>query len=148
MDPLHLGSSGPISPDLTALFSHSNGVWTVEIIPAEIQPPARSVAGASGNRIRIGSKRVTNGGDETDLVVAFNEQVLLARHRLAALAPDATLLVEDKWATDENPDIREAWKAAMCSRMSSGVPMPLALRTIPDGSTWAVTPALPLSPSM
>ncbi len=52
-----------------------NGVWTVEIIPAEIQPPARSVAGASGNRIRIGSKRVTNGGDEAALVVAFNEQV-------------------------------------------------------------------------
>ena len=30
-----------------------NGVWTVEIIPAEIRPPARSVAGASGNRIRL-----------------------------------------------------------------------------------------------
>src|SRR3954469_19857062 len=54
-----------------------NGIWTTEIIPAEIQPPARSVAGASGIRIRIGTKRVTNGGDETDLVVAFNEQVLL-----------------------------------------------------------------------
>ncbi|MCM8922283.1 MAG: hypothetical protein LC540_19850, partial [Candidatus Thiodiazotropha sp.] len=27
-----------------------NGVWTVEIIPAEIQPPARSPAGASGIR--------------------------------------------------------------------------------------------------
>ncbi len=56
-----------------------NGIWTVEIIPAEIQPPARSVAGASGNRVRIGSQRVTNGGDEADLVVAFNEQVLLGR---------------------------------------------------------------------
>src|SRR6185369_9659024 len=56
-----------------------NGVWTVEIIPAEIRPPARSVAGASGNRIRLGSRKVTNGGDETDLVVAFNEQVLLGR---------------------------------------------------------------------
>ena len=33
-----------------------NGIWTTEIIPAEIQPPARSVAGASGNRIRIGSQ--------------------------------------------------------------------------------------------
>ena len=62
-----------------------NGIWTVEIIPAEIQPPARSVAGASGNRIRIGSARVTNGGDETDLVVAFNEQVLLGRVRAGEL---------------------------------------------------------------
>src|SRR5512132_632955 len=51
-----------------------HGIWTVEIIPAEIQPPARSIAGASGNRIRIGGKRITNGGDEVDLVVAFNEQ--------------------------------------------------------------------------
>ena len=32
-----------------------NGIWTTEIIPAEIQPPARSVAGASGIRIRIGT---------------------------------------------------------------------------------------------
>jgi 2-oxoglutarate ferredoxin oxidoreductase subunit alpha len=56
-----------------------NGIWTTEIIPAEIQPPARSVAGASGIRIRIGSAPVTNGGDETDLVVAFNEQVLIGR---------------------------------------------------------------------
>jgi len=30
-----------------------NGVWTVEIIPAEIQPPARTPSSASGNRIRI-----------------------------------------------------------------------------------------------
>ena len=37
-----------------------NGVWTVEIIPAEIQPPARGRAGASGIRIRVGSKKVTN----------------------------------------------------------------------------------------
>ena len=27
-----------------------NGIWTVEIIPAEIQPPARSIAGASRDR--------------------------------------------------------------------------------------------------
>ena len=76
-----------------------NGVWTVEIIPAEIQPPPRIPEGASGNRIRIGSGPVTNWGDETNLVVAFNEQVLLARHRLGALAKDAVILLEDKWAT-------------------------------------------------
>ena len=58
-----------------------NGIWTTEIIPAEIRPPARSVAGASGNRIRIGAGCITNGGDATDLVVAFNEQVLLGRVR-------------------------------------------------------------------
>ena len=39
----------------TVAAKMGNGVWTVEIIPAEIQPPARSIAGASGNRIRLGS---------------------------------------------------------------------------------------------
>ena len=76
-----------------------NGVWTVEIIPAEIQPPPRIPEGASGYRIRIGAGPVTNWGDETHLVVAFNEQVLLSRHRLGALAPDATILLEDSWAS-------------------------------------------------
>ena len=74
-----------------------NGVWTVEIIPAEIRPPARSVAGASGNRVRLGSGRVTNGGDETDLVVAFNEQVLLGRVRDGELKPGCTILLESMW---------------------------------------------------
>ena len=58
-----------------------NGVWTVEIIPAEIQPPPRTAEGASGNRIRFGTGPITNWGDETNLVVAFNEQVLLGRQR-------------------------------------------------------------------
>ena len=56
-----------------------NGVWTVEIIPAEIQPPARERQGASGIRVRMGSKYMTNMGDEADIVVAFNEQVLYSR---------------------------------------------------------------------
>jgi 2-oxoglutarate/2-oxoacid ferredoxin oxidoreductase subunit alpha len=81
-----------------------NGVWTVEIIPAEIRPPARSVAGASGNRIRLGSRAVTNGGDETDLVVAFNEQVLLGRVRAGELKPGCTILLESMWRDD--PDSR------------------------------------------
>ena len=90
-----------------------NGVWTVEIIPAEVQPPPRIPEGASGNRIRIGTAPVTNWGDVTNLVVAFNEQVLLARHRVGALAHDAILLIEDLWATHEDADIRAAWAAAM-----------------------------------
>ena len=74
-----------------------NGVWTVEIIPAEIRPPARSVAGGSGNRIRLGSNRITNGGNETDLVVAFNEQVLLGRVRTGELKKGCTILLESMW---------------------------------------------------
>jgi 2-oxoglutarate ferredoxin oxidoreductase subunit alpha len=90
-----------------------NGVWTVEIIPAEIEPPPRIPEGASGYRIRFGAGQITNWGDATNVVVAFNEQVLLARHRVGALAPDATLLIEDKWATHDDPDIRAAWAQAM-----------------------------------
>jgi 2-oxoglutarate/2-oxoacid ferredoxin oxidoreductase subunit alpha len=74
-----------------------NGVWTVEIIPAEIRPPARSVAGGSGSRIRLGSGRVTNGGNETDLVIAFNEQVLLGRVRTGELKAGCTILLESMW---------------------------------------------------
>jgi 2-oxoglutarate ferredoxin oxidoreductase subunit alpha len=90
-----------------------NGVWTVEIIPAEIQPPPRVPEGASGIRIRIGAREITNWGDQTNLVVAFNEQVLLARHRLGALAEDAVLFLEEKWATHEDEAVRDAWTAAM-----------------------------------
>src|SRR5512141_1445428 len=90
-----------------------NGVWTVEIIPAEIQPPPRTPEGASGYRIRIGSSAVTNWGDEAKLVVAFNEQVLRARHRLGALAPDARLLLEDMWASHPDEEVQEAWRAAL-----------------------------------
>jgi 2-oxoglutarate ferredoxin oxidoreductase subunit alpha len=82
-----------------------NGIWTTEIIPAEIQPPARSVAGASGIRIRMGAKQVTNGGDETDLVVAFNEQVLLGRVMAGELKPGCTILLESMWRNHRDPKI-------------------------------------------
>ncbi len=90
-----------------------NGVWSVEIIPAEIQPPARTPASASGNRIRIATEAVTNWGDSANLVMAFNEQVLLARHRMDALAEDAVILIEDMWKNHDDPDIRKEWEEAM-----------------------------------
>ena len=90
-----------------------NGVWTVEIIPAEIQPPPRLPAGASGNRIRIGSVPVTNWGDRSKVIVALNEQVLLARHRLGALEDDAIILIENMWKDHPDEDIRQEWLDAM-----------------------------------
>jgi 2-oxoglutarate ferredoxin oxidoreductase subunit alpha len=90
-----------------------NGAWTVEIIPAEIQPPARSPAGASGNRIRIGTDEVTNWGDRTNVCVAFNEQVLVARHRLDAIEPGALILVENMWKDHRDEEIQAEWRAAM-----------------------------------
>ncbi len=97
-----------------------NGIWTTEIIPAEIQPPARSVAGASGIRIRIGTKQVTNGGDETDLVVAFNEQVLLGRVRAGELKSGAQILLESMWREHRDPKIVESYAETVAMLKEAG----------------------------
>ncbi|MBW2722915.1 MAG: 2-oxoacid:acceptor oxidoreductase subunit alpha [Deltaproteobacteria bacterium] len=102
---------GQIFAAVSAKMSY--GVWTVEIIPAEIEPPARTPAGASGNLIRFGRDQITNWGDEAKIVVAFNEQVLLSRHRLDALADDCVILIESKWSTHQDEEIRQQWKTAM-----------------------------------
>jgi len=95
-----------------------NGIWTVEIIPAEIRPPARSIAGASGNRIRLASRRVNNGGGEADLVVAFNEQVLLSRLRQGEIKPDGIILLESMWRDDRDQDIAADY-ARVCDEIRS-----------------------------
>jgi len=97
-----------------------NGVWTVEIIPAEIQPPARSIAGASGNRIRIGSKRITNGGDEADLAVAFNEQVLLGRVNAGELKPGCIVLLESMWGASADPKIALQYRETLDRLLGEG----------------------------
>ncbi len=97
-----------------------NGVWTTEIIPAEIRPPARSVAGASGNRIRIGSSYITNGGDETDLVVAFNEQVLLGRVNARELKPGCIILLENMWRTHSDPAVVNSYTEAYTKLVKAG----------------------------
>lgn len=90
-----------------------NGVWTVEIIPAEIQPPARSKAGASGIRVRVGEHQVTNMGDHADLVVALNEQVLYGRIDQQAYKEGTHLLIENKWAKHPAKEIRTAYADAI-----------------------------------
>lgn len=112
-----------------------NGIWTTEIIPAEIRPPARSVAGASGNRIRIGSGYITNGGDETDFVVAFNEQVLLGRVQAKELKPGCTILLESLWRTHSDPKIAASYIATYERVVAAGyrvyeIPMELECRKI------------------
>jgi 2-oxoglutarate ferredoxin oxidoreductase subunit alpha len=97
-----------------------NGVWTVEIIPAEIQPPARSIAGASGNRIRLGSRRITNGGDEADLVVAFNEQVLLGRVLAGELKAGCIVLLESMWRDHADAAIAASYKKVHTQLVADG----------------------------
>ena len=91
-----------------------------EIIPAEIQPPARSVAGASGIRIRMGSGKVTNGGDETDLVVAFNEQVLLGRVHAGELKAGCTILLESMWRESQDASIVKSYVETYESLVAAG----------------------------
>ncbi len=95
-----------------------NGVWTVEIIPAEIEPPHRSRSGASGNRIRIGTKQVTNAGDEADLVVAFNEQVLYSRIDVGALKKGTIVFLDNRW--EGNPASVDSYKKAKDEFLSLG----------------------------
>ncbi len=97
-----------------------NGVWTVEIIPAEIQPPARGRAGASGIRIRVGSKKITNMGNEADLVIALNDQVPYGRMDQKAYRNGTRLLLENKWATDSSEDIRIKYSEALADFKNRG----------------------------
>ncbi len=98
-----------------------NGVWTVEIIPAEIKPPARSRAGASGIRVRFGSHEITNCGESADLVVAFNEQVLYGRIANAAFRPGTVVLLESKWAEDSQEEIRQQYGRAVAEFRAQGL---------------------------
>ena len=115
-----------------------NGVWTVEIIPAEIQPPARERQGASGIRVRIGSKQVTNMGDEARMVVAFNEQVLYSRIENHAYKKGTVVLLESMWAEDPEEKIRNQYKDALADFSAQGLvvhELPIqkeCLKLVPD----------------
>jgi 2-oxoglutarate ferredoxin oxidoreductase subunit alpha len=97
----------------TVCAKMGNGVWTVEIIPAEIEPPARSREGASGIRIRFGSEPVTNMGNKADVAVAFNEQVLYSRIDQDALRPGTVLFIDNKWASSSDAKTREDYAKAL-----------------------------------
>jgi 2-oxoglutarate ferredoxin oxidoreductase subunit alpha len=115
-----------------------NGVWTVEIIPAEIQPPARERQGASGIRVRIGSTEVTNMGNEADMVVAFNEQVLYSRIENGAYRQGSVVLLESMWAEDPEERIRDQYTEALADFKAQGLvvhELPIqkeCLKLVPD----------------
>jgi 2-oxoglutarate ferredoxin oxidoreductase subunit alpha len=115
-----------------------NGVWTLEIIPAEIQPPVRSREGASGIRVRIGSKKITNMGNHADLVVALNEQVIYGRLRQEAYNENTVMLIDNRWASHELDSIRQQYANALLEFRELGmeiheIPMETeCLKLIPD----------------
>ena len=115
-----------------------NGVWTVEIIPAEIQPPARERQGASGIRVRMGSKQVTNMGNAADMAVAFNEQVLYSRISNGAYKKGTVVLLESMWAEDPEERIRDQYREALADFHEQGLivhELPIqkeCLKIVPD----------------
>ena len=98
-----------------------NGVWTVEIIPAEIQPPARSREGASGIRVRIGSEKVTNMGNYAHLVVALNDQVIYGRLRQEAYNDQTVMIIDNRWESHPNPTFREQYEEALMEFTKLGI---------------------------
>ena len=90
-----------------------NGVWTVEIIPADIQPPPRTKESASGIRIRFGAGKITNAGDAADLVVAFNEVAPYSRIDQDAFKPGTIILLEKYWGEHDSSDIRTNYAEAV-----------------------------------
>lgn len=110
-----------------------NGAWTVEIIPAEIEPPPRTPGSTSGVRIRIGQEKITNMGNAAGFAIAFNEQVLLSRHRVDALTDDAVILIESKWATHNNEKVVAEWNEAMEEMSAKNyrfIPVPMEAKTL------------------
>ncbi|MBT8486628.1 MAG: 2-oxoacid:acceptor oxidoreductase family protein, partial [Phycisphaerae bacterium] len=81
---------------------------------------ARSRAGASGIRIRLGAHTITNMGDSADLVVAFNEQVLHGRVEQDAYRPGTVVLLDDRWARDPNTEIQRLYAEAVDDFRSRG----------------------------
>ena len=115
-----------------------NGIWTVEIIPAEIQPPARTMEGASGIRIRVGESLMTNMGNDANLVIAFNDQVLRARVASGGYNANTIILLDNMWATDPDEDIRKQYSDALLEFDDYGyevVQLPIqeeCLKIVPD----------------
>lgn len=115
-----------------------NGVWTVEIIPSDIEPPPRTLQSTSGISIRIGSEAITNPGDEVDLVVAFNEVAPYSRIEQNAYKKGTIILIESAWAQHDDPTIRESYAKAIVDFKKRGYvvyEIPMAedcLKLVPD----------------
>ncbi|MGA1205015.1 MAG: 2-oxoacid:acceptor oxidoreductase subunit alpha [Opitutales bacterium] len=111
-----------------------NGLWTVEIIPSEIQPPPHTTGSASGNRIRLAEHSpVTNVGNLASVVFAFNEMALLSRYQAGTVADDALVLIDDQWATHDNESYRQSYREVLGMVLSKGatvIEVPLEKETL------------------
>ena len=68
-------------------------------------------------------------GDEADLVVAFNEQVLYGRIEQGAYRAGTVILLENRWATDPGEDVHGQYAEALATFAERGfrvVELPIA----------------------
>ncbi|MEZ5277358.1 MAG: 2-oxoacid:acceptor oxidoreductase subunit alpha [Opitutaceae bacterium] len=111
-----------------------NGLWTVEIIPSEIQPPPHTTGSASGNRIRLAERsEVTNAGDRANVVFAFNEMALLSRIEAESLADDVMVLIDNQWATHAIEKYHDSYREVLARARSMGarvIEIPLESETL------------------
>lgn len=111
-----------------------NGLWTVEIIPSEIQPPPHTTGSASGNRIRLAEHSpVTNVGNLANVVMAFNEMALLSRYEAGSVADDALVLIDDQWATHDIEAYRRSYAKVISMVREKGatvIEVPLESETL------------------
>ena len=83
----------------------------------------------------MSGRRVTNGGNETDLVIAFNEQVLLGRVRTGELKAGCTILLESMWRESADKQIAGTYVETHDQLVAAGykvieTPMERECRTI------------------
>ncbi len=111
-----------------------NGLWTVEIIPSEIQPPPHTTGSASGNRIRLAERStVTNVGNLANVVFAFNEMALLSRLEAGSLADDVLVLIDNQWATHQVKAYQESYRKVLSMVKAKGgniIEIPLEAETL------------------
>jgi 2-oxoglutarate ferredoxin oxidoreductase subunit alpha len=74
-------------------------------------------------------------GNQADLVVAFDEQVFYGRIEQNALRPGMLLFIDEKWASDPAPQIREGYAKALEAFSRRGYDV----REIPIDSSHRVT---------
>ena len=108
-----------------------NGLWTVEIIPSEIQPPPHTTGSASGNRIRLAERTdVSNAGDRANVVFAFNEMALLSRLEAESLADDVLVLIDSQWATHAIESYRVSYREVLARARARIIEIPLEAETL------------------
>jgi len=111
-----------------------NGLWTVEIIPSEIQPPPHTTGSTSGNRIRLAKRsQVTNAGDLANVVFAFNEMALLSRLESESLSNEVLVLIDNQWATHNHEPYRKSYREVLAKVRSQGgrvIEIPLEEETL------------------